>query len=183
MEEPVHVRIKVLPFADRVDYARMVDYFLEGDDEFLLGMGVDRNKLPNREAWIEATWLDHARPDHEKERSYLKWLYDGNPVGHSSINQIRIGEHAFIHLHLWVRDLRRTGLGTMFFKASAAEFIRMYGFKRLYCEPFADNPAPNRVLVKAGFRFIKRYRTVPGPINFEQDVNRYVLESSPAQAG
>lgn len=32
----------------------------------------------------------------------------------------------------------------------------------------------NRVMPKSGFRFIKRYRTVPGPINFEQDVNRYV---------
>jgi hypothetical protein len=33
------------------------------------------------------------------------------------------------------------------------------------------------VLLKAGFRFIRRYRTVPGAINFEQDVNQYVLDS------
>ena len=31
--------------------------------------------------------------------------------------------------------------------------------------------APNRVLEKAGFEFVKTDRTVPGPINFEQDVN------------
>jgi RimJ/RimL family protein N-acetyltransferase len=43
--------------------------------------------------------------------------------------------------------------------------------KRLYCEPYANNVAPNRVLEKAGFEFVKTDRTVPGPINFEQDVN------------
>jgi hypothetical protein len=34
----------------------------------------------------------------------------------------------------------------------------------------------------SGFRFIKRYRTIPGAINFEQDVNQYVLEGSVARA-
>jgi RimJ/RimL family protein N-acetyltransferase len=176
---PWTLMIQVTPFADRHDYELMIDYFLNAGQGFLKGMGVDPGKLPERAAWIEAALLDHDRPAHEKERSYLKWIYDGAPVGHSSINRIQVGEQAFIHLHLWIRDLRRAGLGTQFFRASASEFMRMHGFKRLYCEPYAENPAPNRVLSKAGFRFIKRYRTIPGPINFEQEVNQYVLEVSP----
>jgi hypothetical protein len=36
-------------------------------------------------------------------------------------------------------------------------------------------------LIKAGFRFIKRYRTTPGLISFEQDVNRYELDRQSAQ--
>src|SRR5665213_453769 len=43
----------------------------------------------------------------------------------------------------------------------------------LYCEPFALNPAPNAVLAKVGFTFVKKYVTVPGLINFEQEVNRW----------
>ncbi|MFY9738664.1 MAG: hypothetical protein WAK11_06355, partial [Candidatus Cybelea sp.] len=46
----------------------------------------------------------------------------------------------------------------------------------LYCEPYVENPAPNRALLKLGFRFIKRYRTVPGLINFDQEVNQYVIQ-------
>ena len=168
----------VRPFVERRDYERMIDYFLTADDALLESMGVDRRKLPRREAWLDSAMLDHTRSDAKKERAYLAWLYKGTPVGHSSINRIKIGEEAFIHLHLWDSGLRKTGLGTEYFRASAAEFMRAFRLTRLYCEPYADNPGPNRVLLKSGFRFVKRYRTVPGAICFEQDVNQYLLEGS-----
>ncbi len=168
--------LAIRPFESRDEYARMVDYFLDADTSFLEGMGVDVSKLPSRDEWIEAALLDHHRADDEKERAYLAWIYDGELVGHSSINRIKVGEEATIHLHLWRSDLRMAGLGTRFFEASTKEFMRLYRLDRIYCEPFAENPAPNRVVEKLGFRFLKRYRTVPGPINLEQDVNLYVLE-------
>jgi RimJ/RimL family protein N-acetyltransferase len=176
-------RVQIRPFTGRQDYERMVDYFLTANKQFLKGMGVDATKLPEREVWLESVMRDHERVDGEKERSYLAWVYDGIPVGHSSINKITVDEEAFIHLHLWVGGLRKAGLGTQFFAASAADFMRRFRLKRLYCEPFAENPAPNSVLQKSGFRFVKRYRTIPGHINFEQDVNRYVLDSSHVGAG
>jgi RimJ/RimL family protein N-acetyltransferase len=71
---------------------------------------------------------------------------------------------------------RHAGLGTEFLRRSIEVFFRRFALRRLYCEPYAANPAPNRVLSKAGFRFIERYRTIPGLINSEQEVNRYVLE-------
>ena len=177
MEESTAPHIQVRSFAGPIDYERMVDYFLGADEVFLRGMGVDPQKLPQRQTWLESALLDHQRIDAEKERAYLAWIHQGVPVGHSSISKIRLGEEAFIHLHLWVGGLRQAGLGTQCFRASAAEFMRAFRLRRLYCEPYAENPGPNRVLLKAGFRFLRRYRTVPGPINFEQDVNQYVLET------
>lgn len=152
----------------------MVDYFLNADDEFLRGMGVAPSAMPRREDWINSALLDHDRPNHEKERAYLAWIYKSVAIGHSSINKIQVGEEAYIHLHLWSRARRQGGLGTAFFQLSAARFAEDFSLKRLYCEPYAENPAPNCVLQKSGFRLVKRYRTVPGPINFEQDVNQYV---------
>jgi RimJ/RimL family protein N-acetyltransferase len=173
-------RLAVRPFADRAEYARMVDYFLGADHAFLWGMGIDPALLPQREAWLDSVMRDHASADAEKERAYLAWIHDGKIVGHSSVSKMAIGEHAYIHLHLWDAALRRAGLGRLFFAAAAAEFMRTLRLKRLYCEPSADNPAPNRVLPQCGFRFVKRYRTTPGNINFEQEVNLYVLEGTPA---
>jgi RimJ/RimL family protein N-acetyltransferase len=182
MGATIDPHVQTRPFTERRDYERMIDYFLTADDALLQGMGVDRRLLPPREAWLESVMLDHERIDTEKERSYLAWLYMGTPVGHSSINKIKVGEEAFIHLHLWDRGLRKAGLGTQYFKASAAAFTRMFRLKRLYCEPYAENPGPNRVLLKSGFRFIKSYRTVPGAINFEQVVNQYLLDCSPGSS-
>jgi len=175
-DSPVQVR----PFATRAEYERMVDYFLGADHAFLRAMGIDPALLPQRAAWLESALRDHARADAEKERAYLAWIHDGQVVGHSSVSKIAVGQHAYIHLHLWDARLRRSGLGRTFFVASAAEFMRALRLERLYCEPCADNPAPNRVLPLCGFRFVKRYRTTPGNINFEQDVNLYVLERTPA---
>ena len=172
--------IKVRPFAGRLEYEQMVDYFLDADDAFLQAMGVARSKLPPREEWISSVLRDHDRPSNEKERAYLAWIYGGVAVGHSSINRIEVGEAALIHMHLWVREHRGAGLGTGFFELSVARFARDFSLRRLFCEPYAENPGPNRVLLKSRFRFIKRYRTVPGPINFEQDVNQYVRDCSHA---
>lgn len=47
--------------------------------------------------------------------------------------------------------------------------------KKLYCELYALNPAPNKTLEKVGFTFIKEHITVPGLLNFEQPVKLWEL--------
>jgi hypothetical protein len=46
----------------------------------------------------------------------------------------------------------------------------------LFCEPNAFNVAPNRTLQSVGFRYVKTYKTVPGPLNYHQAVTRWVFE-------
>lgn len=167
--------LDVRPLRGLDEVEAMVDYFLEADHAFLRGMGVDPAKLGDRATWIERVLADAARDDREKQTCQLGWTVDGVLVGHSSLSKLRFGEEAHIHLHLWRSDLRRGGIGTELFRRSANAFLRRFELKRLWCEPFADNPAPNRTLVRLGFRFVERVRTVPGAINFEQDVNRYEL--------
>ena len=171
-------RLEVRPFSSAADYGRVIDYFLNADEPYLRGMGVDPQKLPQRDAWMERLLPDLTRPDEEKRTFYLGWDYEGSRIGHCNLNPLRYGEQAHAHLHLWDADARRAGLGTEFFRQSIAVFFQRFALQRLYCEPYADNPAPNRVLSKAGFRLIKRYRTTPGLINFEQEVNQYVMDRS-----
>ncbi len=168
--------LQVTPFESAADYGRVIDYFLSADEPYLRGMGVDPHKLPQRDAWMERLLPDLTRPDEQKQTFYLGWDYEGNRVGHCNLNPLVYGAQAHAHLHLWDASARRAGLGTEFFRRSIEVFFRRFALQRLYCEPYADNPAPNRVLTRAGFRLIKRYRTTPGLINFEQDVNQYVMD-------
>jgi RimJ/RimL family protein N-acetyltransferase len=55
-------------------------------------------------------------------------------------------------------------------------FFQNFELKNLYCEPYALNPAPNKTLKKIGFQFVKQYVTIPGSLNFEQEVNRWELK-------
>lgn len=165
--------LEVRPFSTASEYEGMIDYFLGADDAFLDGMGVARGLLPTRDAWLRAALTDHQLPDREKDRLYLAWFYQGHQIGHSSVNKIRFGNDAFFHLHMWRPDLRKSGFGLLLCEQSIRIYFDRLQLKTLWCEPYAENPAPNRTLVKLGFEFIRRYRTVPGAINFEQDVNLY----------
>jgi len=171
-------RLRVTPFVSEADFLGMVEYFLTANEAFLRGMGVDPTKLPRREAWLERLLPDLRRPDRDKQTFYLGWDCDGVRVGHCNVNPLLHGQHACVHLHLWDAQARRAGLGTELLRRSIRVFFQRFDLRSLYCEPYAENPAPNRVLIKAGFRFLKRYRTTPGLINFEQEVNRYALDRS-----
>jgi len=169
-------RLAVTPFISASDYLPMVDYFLGADERSLQAMGVDPKKLPHRDAWLERLLPDLTRPDSLKQTFYLGWDYEGSRIGHCNLNPIRYGAEAHVHLHLWDAGARRAGLGTQLLRLSIETFFRRFALQRLYCEPYAHNPAPNRVLTKAGFRWLERYRTTPGLICFEQKVNRYVMK-------
>jgi RimJ/RimL family protein N-acetyltransferase len=172
--------MEIRPFRTKNEYEQMVDYFIQSSDAFLRGMGIDPAKLPSREEWLDEVWVDHHRPGPEKDRFYLAWIYEDELVGHSSINKIQREEEGSIHLHLWKPDLRRNGIGSDFFRRSVDFFFRELRLKKIYCEPFAENPAPNKVLPRLGFTLVKTWKTIPGKTCFEQYVNRWELPGSRA---
>lgn len=154
----------------------MIRYFLNADLDYLTGMGVDPAKMPAEVDWFELLDEDFARPFEERQFYYLTWEADGNPVGHCNINRIVVGESAYMHLHIWIDQHRRNGCATQLLGPSIQHFFDRFKLKRLFCEPYAKNPAPNRALPKAGFRHVKTWETTPGWITFHQPVNLWVLE-------
>lgn len=157
------------------DIEPIVDYFVLAETTFLEGMGVDKSKLPSKESWMKKL-EDELRNDLlEKEFYFMIWLLDKVPVGHSNINQIKPEESACMHLHLWQGGSRRKGMGLDFLKLCIPNYFKSYDLKTLICEPYAMNVAPNKVVQRLGFDFIRTYDTTPGWINFHQSVNRYEL--------
>lgn len=154
---------------------RVIDYFLNSDTAFLKGMGVDPARLPDRDRWTGLIREDMERTLEARQFYYLLWVADGEPVGHSNINKIEFGHRAFMHLHLWRPDLRRSGLGQHFIRACISRYFTVFKLERLICEPYVRNPGPNKTLEKAGFTLVKTHDTVPGWINFHQTVNRWIL--------
>lgn len=164
--------------ADPEHYKHIVSYFVDADEKFLHGMGVDPALLPSRESWLKTLEENHSKPIHERNIYYVIWYVDGNPIGHSNINKIIFGEEAFMHLHMWKPDTRNRGLGADLVRKSIPFYFNEFKLKNLYCEPYALNPAPNKTLKKVGFDFIKEYETTPGIISFLQPVNRWWLSTS-----
>jgi RimJ/RimL family protein N-acetyltransferase len=158
------------------DIEKIVDYFVNADTEFLKGMGADKRKLPKRKEWVQKLKSEFKKVNKNKEFYYIIWLLDDQPIGHSNINKIEFKNIATMHLHLWKSDKRKNGFGLDFLRLTIPYYFKNFGLKKLVCEPSSENVAPNRVLRKLGFEFVKTYDTTPGWINFHQTVNRYELK-------
>src|ERR1700733_2734263 len=139
------------------DIDHLVHYWLNADDAFLLGMGVDLAKIPN-EAYLRKMLSQQLSQPYQEKRAYcIIWQADGKPIGHSNLNPVIFGEAGTMHLHLWNSEVRKKGMGTELVKLTLPYYFKNMKLKRLICEPYALNPAPNKVLEKAGFDFIKEY--------------------------
>ena len=157
------------------DIDLLINYWLTAEPGFLEAMGVDLAKLPSEEQWRELL-TQQLKQDYPEKNSYcIIWLLDNNPIGHSNVNKIIFGEEAAMHLHIWNKKDRNSGYGFPLLQMTIPHYFRQMQLKKLYCEPYALNPAPNKTLEKLGFNFIKEYVTTPGFLNFEQPVLRWEL--------
>ena len=158
------------------DVPLRIEYFHTASDELLELMGVDRARIPSRGEWMAFYQEDYARQLEERRNYSLVWEVDGAPIGFSSTDKIKFGEEAFMHLHITVPARRGFGLGTEFVRRSADIYFERLELVRLFSEPHAFNPAPNRTLQKAGFRYVSTQQTTPGLLNTFQTTNRWVME-------
>jgi RimJ/RimL family protein N-acetyltransferase len=153
------------------------DYFNDSTPEHLEKLGVDPSRIPRPSLWREQAADDFARCVQERRFYFVVWEHEGRRIGFSSIDKIKYGEHAFMHLHIVSPNDRAVGWGRIAVRKSIEIYLDQFQLRRLYCEPNAFNEAPNRTLQSAGFKYIKTHMTVPGPLNFHQAVNQWLLEA------
>ncbi|MGJ4941264.1 GNAT family N-acetyltransferase [Bradyrhizobium sp. HKCCYLS1011] len=154
----------------------VIDYFHSSTPEHLEMMGVDPTRMPSRAIWAGRFKELYAQPIAERTNFLVLWQLDGNPVGFSSCDKIVFGNRANMHLHVTEPELRQQGIGAECVRRSVDIYFRTFELKQLFCEPNAFNVGPNRTLQKAGFRYLKTYKTVPGYLNYHQAVTRWVIE-------
>ena len=175
MQVESNVNVLSVRELQKEDIEYIVQYWLDSESSHLVGMGVDLSKLPTRNVLTNMLIEQLNQPIAEKQSYCIIWEVDGQAVGHCNINKIVPGKEAYMHLHLWRSGFRKRGVGTSLVKMSLPFFFENFKLKQLFCEPYVLNPAPNKTLKKVGFTFSKKHVTIPGSLNFEQEVNLWVL--------
>lgn len=154
----------------------VIDYFMNAAPEYLNSLGVDPTRVPERAQWQARFAQQFALPVEQRKIVLVLWELDGKAAGFSSSDKIKLGEEAYMHLHILHPERRQKGNGAIFVRQTAKIYFETLQLKRLFCEPYALNVAPNRTLQAAGFKYIKTHETVPGPMNFHQPVTRWMIE-------
>lgn len=158
--------------------SEIITYFHSATPEFLEVMGVDPSRLPTPSQWKQRYEQMFNQPIEQRSHVMVSWFEGEAFVGFSTADKIVIGERANMHLHVKDPSRRQRGIGAECVRQSARLYFQTLKLKQLFCEPNAFNVAPNRTLQKAGFKYVKTHMTVPGPLNFHQAVNRWVMDRS-----
>ena len=158
----------------------VVRYFHGASDADLDRMGVvDRSRLPAPEEWTARLAAAIRSPG--ASSFYLAWLVDGEAVGFSSLKNLRPGDSADIHLHMWSAPHRGQGHGAVLFCLAALDAYERFGLRRIACEPKASNPMPNRMLAKVGFPLTKTYVGASSELSRTTQLNRYDVRRDVAE--
>ena len=136
-------------------------------------MSIDPQKLPDPAAFAARMEKVVDIPATERQADPLIWLAGNKPVGFTTLNNIQRPEQGDIHLHMIDPSLRGKGYGQILFMMSVNEYFRRHSLKKIICQPSAKNPAPNRLMAALKVPITKTYLTIPSPICFEHEVNRY----------
>jgi RimJ/RimL family protein N-acetyltransferase len=156
--------------------ALIIEYFHDATPEHLEMLGVDPTRLPPASQWQRLYQQMFDQPVEQRSSLLVSWFCDDRFLGFSTADKIRIGQQANMHLHITDASQRKQGIGVECVRLTVGLYFQRLELKQLYCEPNAFNTAPNRALQKAGFKYVKTHMTVPGPLNFHQAVNRWMID-------
>lgn len=161
--------------------------------EILYQMGADPTKFPQPDIWKQTIEQDFDKPSLKERSLYYLLAYDSSsattsgssidkksPFGHCNLNTIDYErQQACLHLHLWDGSLRQQGLGMKMVQESISMFFDKFPFlQRLYCEPRAENPGPNKIMKRLGFTLESTQETIPFPVCFLQNTNKWRMDKS-----
>jgi RimJ/RimL family protein N-acetyltransferase len=156
--------------------AEIIEYFHVATPEHLEMLGVDPSRLPPASQWQRLYEQMFDQPVEQRSSLLVSWLYEDRFLGFSTADKIRIGQQANMHLHITDASQRKLAIGAECVRQTVELYFQALKLKQLFCEPNAFNMAPNRTLQKVGFKYVKTHMTVPGPLNFHQPVNRWVID-------
>ena len=151
----------------------MVDYFLSADESYLTALGINKQLLPDKQAWLDSISKELAKPLETRSSYHLGWFCDDQVIGHARLTDIHPGHCGNIHFHIWYPNYRHKGLGIELLTQSINHYYQIFNLNKLISEPVASNEPPNKLLRQFGFTFVEQLKKQPHPICFEVDVNRY----------
>lgn len=132
------------------DVPRIVDYWHQSDEKFLMSMGVDLTKLQSPD--ITAAKFIESVPANRSETSRitLTFKHDDKLVGYTNVNfnQDGIG---FGHVHIIDPAYRQVGFVARFFEDAINVYKKEFGVRHLRFQTNKENRRINRYLEKLGY--------------------------------
>ena len=151
-------------------------YLNELSDEDFTRMGIESQSIPSASDIEKDYQIELAKDDKEKSFFSYIWLVDSKAVGYSTLKDIEFAGSGSLHLHMWSAEHRGKGYGPILFCKTVAALYEQFSLQSIICEPKADNPMPNRLLEKVGFKLVGTRLGASSALSKECELNTYRLD-------
>jgi len=97
----------------------VIDYFHRASAEHLETLGVDPTRLPDPSKWRQLYEHEYSQPLERRGSFMVLWELEGRPMGFSTVDRLKYGEEAYMHLHvidpaLYRREILKSANGNPF---------------------------------------------------------------------
>lgn len=131
------------------DIEAIVCYWHDSEPEYLESLGVDLNKLKNRDATAAVFRASLKGQRGRYDRATLVFAHDDKAVGYTNINY-KDGGVAYAHVHVIYPEYRNIGFVSKLFETGVRVFLTEFPTNELRFQTNAVNRRINRYLEKLG---------------------------------
>jgi RimJ/RimL family protein N-acetyltransferase len=165
--------IIVRPFELRdVDY--QLSYIQDSPRQFLEQLGFDTSKLLDRESHKKFLIQRTESEQREKTFHFVVAQLNEKTIAAASLPLSVHQDVPRAHFHIYSEEHRGKGLGVPILKAALKLLMNFHQVNRIYIEPKIDNTRMNKLMSKAGFRFVEQ-TVFSGSVTHAFQANRYAV--------
>jgi|GEM_PF-1411144 len=136
------------------DLDAYIDYWHDPGNTALDALGVDCAKVYPADKMREmmAIGIDKNAKRVRSEASVLAIVFRGRTVGVHELTELRAGESAIMHAHIWSKGLRGHGIGAVSYVKAMQCYFDRFSLKHIRFETPKANQAALRIKEKLGLR-------------------------------
>lgn len=158
------------------DVEHIVQYWHGSSPDYLLSIGVARERLPSPRKMHEALALKLASAG--TAPTILVIRLKGEGVGVHELTHVDPGVSAVMHAHIWREEDRRRGIGLVSYVRAMERFFALHRFERIIFETPRANTGANRLKQKLGIEPTGSGTIYLPIMTGSMDTTRYVVEAS-----
>jgi RimJ/RimL family protein N-acetyltransferase len=156
MKNPIDPNLVSVRDGTESDIPLFLDYWYRSPSGFIEGLGVDLAKMPS-EPDMEKSLRERILSNATLPASQLQLqviTYEGRAIGVHSVNELKAGDSAIFHAHIFKPEMRGRGIGMKSYPLACRVFMGRFHLKKILFKTPVQNRASLHVKEKLGIRRI-----------------------------
>jgi RimJ/RimL family protein N-acetyltransferase len=159
------------------DVDQLMKYWYDSPQTYIESLGVDREKMSARSEFSERlkSKIKQNLAERESRLHYLAIKLGHETIGAHSLSNLKFGESASFHAHIFEERFRGIGVGKTSYPKALKIFFQRFHLKSIEFMTPTKNRAPNKLKESLGIPLVGTVVLNNHPLQNGVEANQYVL--------